>query len=170
MFQQTLRLGVPRRILLMRTANLVIWSVLAILMASSKGTAADPPPSFNKDVMPVLTKYCFACHTAGTAKGGISLDSFAALTKMGKKGTLVVASKPEESLLVKVVTGQGKLMPPKKSKERPTEAEIAKVKVWITAGAKDDTARTSLERETVLSMVAGFNQPLPARRGSFFDH
>ena len=56
----------------------------------------------------------------------------------GKSGPVVVAGKPEESLLLKrIVSGQ---MPPEKQAkelavELPTEAETNKIRAWIAAGA-----------------------------------
>jgi len=60
------------------------------------------------------------------------------LTKKGRKGTLVVPEKPDESRLLLTMGGKGKQMPPR-NKPQPTADEIAKVREWVKAGARDDT-------------------------------
>jgi mono/diheme cytochrome c family protein len=104
-----------------------------------KVTAADePPPSFSRDVKPFLTNYCQNCHSGRRAKGGYSVETYANLFKRGKKGgPMVVAGKPDESRLLMTLAGRAKRMPPRDS-DQPTADEVAKVKAWIAAGARDD--------------------------------
>ena len=99
------------------------------------------PPSYTKDVKPFLTTYCTNCHNAKLPRSGFSLDSYDALTKGGRKGPAVVAGNPDKSVLVRVLTGKGKKMPPAKNKNQPKAEEIAVLKAWITAGAMDDTPK-----------------------------
>jgi mono/diheme cytochrome c family protein len=99
--------------------------------------AADPPPSYAKEIRPFLSNYCQGCHSGRRAKSGYSVENYTALVKNGKKGPLVVPGKPDESRLTLCLDGKGKPMPPKKS-DQPTAEEIAKVRAWIKAGAKDD--------------------------------
>lgn len=121
-----------------RVASLLTVVVAGLWMAPAVRAADDP--SYAKDVKPFLTKYCVSCHMGEKPKGGVTLDSFEGLTKNAKK-KVVVAGKPTMSLLVTSMEKQGeKKMPPRKEKNQPTAAEIAKIKAWITAGAKDDSA------------------------------
>jgi mono/diheme cytochrome c family protein len=103
-------------------------------------TAADdpPPPSYTKDVKPFMTTYCISCHNARRPRAGVSVETFADLTKAGRRGALVVPEKPEDSRLLSVLAGKGKPMPPRKAPQ-PTVEEIGKVHDWIKAGAADDT-------------------------------
>lgn len=122
--------------------------LVGIVLALAAGTAAaqTPPPSYMQDVKPLLTKYCADCHGANQAKAGYKVDTFDALTKAGKKGALVVANNANQSLLVKVLSGQGaKIMPPRTATAKPTPAEITKIKNWITAGAKDDSKAAMID-------------------------
>jgi len=100
--------------------------------------AAENAASFVKDVKPFLENYCEGCHSGRRPKAGYGVDSFAALMKAGKKGTLVVPGKPDESRLIMSMAGKGKPMPPRRS-EQPKAEEVAKVREWIKAGAKDDS-------------------------------
>jgi len=111
--------------------------VAALAVFAGGASAADP--TFTKDVKPFLTKYCAECHTAKEAKSGYNFDTFAGLTKAGKKGAAVVPSQPEKSLLILTMTGGAKAMPPKKSANKPTKEEIDMIRSWIKAGAKDDS-------------------------------
>lgn len=118
--------------------RVALLGVAAVLGASGVVRAAGDPPSYTKDVVPFLTTYCMDCHNSDKAKSGYSVETFAGLTKMGKKGALVVPAKPDESRLLLALAGKGKQMPPRKAAQPKTE-EIAKVRDWIKAGAKDDT-------------------------------
>jgi mono/diheme cytochrome c family protein len=124
---------------------LVLCCALAIaplVSADPTPPAADPPPSFTKDIKPFLGNYCQGCHTGRRAKSGYSVESYAALLKNGRKGPLVVPGKPDESRLTMCMDGKGKPMPPTRS-EQPTAEEIAKVRAWIEAGARDDKPAAS---------------------------
>ena len=96
-------------------------------------------PSYVTDVQPFLTRYCAQCHNPEKPKDGHDVTTYAALTRSGKKGVLVVPGKSAESRLIVTMEGKGKPMPPGKSPQ-PTPEEIAKVTAWIDAGAEDDTA------------------------------
>src|SRR5262249_39582663 len=95
-------------------------------------------------------------------KGGVTLDTFEGLTKNARK-KVVVAGKPTMSLLVTSMEGKGeKKMPPRKEKTQPTGAEIAKIKAWVSAGAKDDSAIGMLPmmRDELLALLFEHNEAL----------
>jgi hypothetical protein len=117
-------------------------ALILALLAARPALAADEP-SYTKDVKPFLENYCTSCHNASRPKSGYNLDEYAALLKGGRKGPAVVAGKPDKSMLLKTLEGGAKKMPPRKYSEQPTAKEIARVKAWIAAGARDDTEKTS---------------------------
>ena len=119
----------------MRPATLL--TLAATLLAGTTATAADAP-SFTKDVKPFLKTYCVECHGGDKTKAGLDLSTYDGLMKGGKK-KVITAGKPDDSGLVKVLTGGGKQMPPKTYKSQPTAKEIDVIKAWIKDGAKDDT-------------------------------
>src|SRR5271157_3225815 len=103
-------------------------------------------PSYSKDVRPFLTKYCLECHNAKTMKGSLSLETHKAMMDGSDGGAVVVAGKPDDSRLVLLLEHEDKpVMPPPKAKFQPTKAEIALVRAWIKAGAKDDAAKVKVE-------------------------
>ena len=46
---------------------------------------ADNAPDFNTHVLPILNKYCSACHNVDDASGKLVLDNFDQLMKGGEK-------------------------------------------------------------------------------------
>jgi hypothetical protein len=114
-----------------------LLGALGLLLSAGMARAADAP-SYTKDVKPFLAKYCTDCHNARKAKAGVNLEDFQALMKGGRKGVMVVPNKPDQSRLVRTMEGGKPVMPPRKYAQQPTRAEIALVRAWIAAGAKDD--------------------------------
>jgi WD40 repeat protein len=117
-----------------------------IALVSSSAVAAAQAPSYSKQVQPFFTRYCVECHNAKEPEGGLNLESHKALLEGGGRGASVEAGKPDTSRLVRMMEGKLKpVMPPKKSKQ-PTPSEVALVRAWVLAGARDDgsAARASL--------------------------
>ena len=101
--------------------------------------AADPKPDpakaeyFEKRVRPLLADHCQQCHGPDKQKGGLRLDSRAALLAGGDSGPAVVPGKPGESRLVKAVGYDGDLrMPPK---TRLDANQVAVLTAWVEMGA-----------------------------------
>jgi hypothetical protein len=91
---------------------------------------------FESKVRPLLIQNCHECHStkAKKQKGGLLLDSRAAILAGGDTGPAVVPGHPEKSLLIEAVRQtNGKLMMPKKGKLRPQE--IAILEEWVARGA-----------------------------------
>src|SRR5207249_10293332 len=47
---------------------------------------ADPPIDYTREVKPILSRHCYSCHGEKAKKGGLRLDSAAALLKGGSSG------------------------------------------------------------------------------------
>ena len=62
----------------------------ALLLCAGRTWADDAPPSYVKDVRPLLNKYCVDCHKTGMKKGGANLESYESIMKGGKNGAVVV--------------------------------------------------------------------------------
>jgi WD40 repeat protein len=122
----------------MYTLSLTAAALLAPGLAA--GPAAAPPPSYSKQVKPLLTRYCVECHNAREPEGDLVLESYKSLMEGGRHGAAVVPGKPDVSRLVRMVEGKLKpFMPPRKAKQ-PTPAEVAVLRAWVAAGARDDGA------------------------------
>ena len=99
---------------------------------------------FEKRVRPVLVERCYECHGEKKQKGGLRLDSAAAVAKGGDSGAALVPGQPEKSLLIKVISWSDPdlQMPPK---NKLPDAEIAALTEWVKTGAHDP--RTNLQSE-----------------------
>jgi hypothetical protein len=111
-------------------------SVLACNIASVQ--AEGPPVSYSRDVKPILSNHCYACHgpDEGRRKAKLRLDVRAnAVRKAIKPGHAA------KSPLVERVTSDDpeEVMPPPRSKRPPlTAVQVATLKRWIDQGAKFD--------------------------------
>ena len=101
---------------------------------------ADTPVSFNRDIRPILSNNCFACHgpDEGQRKTKFHFD-----TQEGaflKKG-VIVPGNAAESLLIEHVTHEDpeQRMPPLDSGRSLTQKQIDLLRRWIDEGAKWDT-------------------------------
>lgn len=93
--------------------------------------------SFARQVWPVLRQHCWSCHSGEKAEGHLRFDNQEHFTKGGESGPVLVAGKPDESLLIEQVSGAKPAMPPKRP---PLSGEqVALLRGWIAAGAKIDS-------------------------------
>ncbi len=94
---------------------------------------AQPPEKkvdFAHDVVPILKARCAKCHTNGTYKGSLSLDTRESLLRK----RAATPGKSAESEMIKRVTSDDKefRMPPEG--ERLSAKEVATLKAWIEEG------------------------------------
>ncbi len=99
---------------------------------------------FEQQVVPILKRRCYECHShaSAKAKGGLVLDSRQGWEQGGVSGKAIVPSQPEESLLIAAVRYEGLEMPPQ---QKLPAAEIAVLEKWVSLGAPDQ--RKSPERK-----------------------
>ncbi|MFO0903951.1 MAG: PSD1 and planctomycete cytochrome C domain-containing protein [Pirellulales bacterium] len=98
--------------------------------------AAEEATDYLQNVKPLLAKRCYACHGALQQKGGLRLDTAAALRVGGESGSPIASDSPDASLLLKVVTGEaGFRMPPANEGAPLTAAEVDLIRKWLQAGA-----------------------------------
>ncbi len=109
----------------------MIFAVLAAL-------AAAQTPRFEKDVLPVFTKYCFTCHGQSSPKLGLDLRTAAGVMKGSHNGPVIAKGQPEESLLWKKVSSRQ--MPPAIYGQKIPDSDLDLVKKWIEGGAPSDAA------------------------------
>ena len=105
---------------------------LLLMFQSIPSPAAEPAPvDFAHEVLPILETHCAECHTDGTYKGSLSMDTRAMLLD----SEVVVPGKPGESeLITRVATDDiFTQMPPDGEGERLSEAEVAVLRRWIEA-------------------------------------
>ncbi len=119
------------------------WQCVAVLLIAvarpmATGAADDRIgiDLFEARIRPVLVRECYACHSTGakSIKGGLRLDSRAAVRAGGDSGPILVPGKPGESLLMEALRYEGTAMPPK---GKLSDAVIADFARWIELGAPD---------------------------------
>ena len=93
---------------------------------------------FEKHVRPLLSRRCYACHSADSdpVEGGLRLDTRAGWQAGGDSGAALVPGKPAESRLLQAVLYQDPnlAMPPDGALP---EREIVILRTWIEMGAPD---------------------------------
>ena len=92
---------------------------------------------FHDRIQPLLEKHCVSCHGPEKAKGKLRLDSGDDLHDLTRDFPLVVAGKPEESLLLELVlleADDDDRMPPPDEPGLSAE-ELADFTAWVEAGA-----------------------------------
>lgn len=96
--------------------------------------------SYVRDVVPILELHCVECHNPDKAKGDFDATSVPTLILPGKKaGPGVLPGKPDESSIVEYIRGAKRPQMPK-GEEPISEQELHIIRMWIAAGALDDTA------------------------------
>ncbi|RPH47319.1 MAG: DUF1549 domain-containing protein, partial [Planctomycetota bacterium] len=101
--------------------------VLALLIG---GGDPDAAVHFQERVLPLLRARCISCHGPEKQKGGLRLDSRAAVLKGGDSGPAIVAGDPPKSLLLQAVnqTHPEIKMPPK---EKLAADQVEALARWI---------------------------------------
>lgn len=94
---------------------------------------------FNRDVRPILSEKCFACHgpDEGARKSKLRLDVRAEALKDREGFRPIVPGAPAESdLIVRIQsTDPDEVMPPPKEHHTITPAEVATLTQWVKEGA-----------------------------------
>jgi hypothetical protein len=119
----------------MRLSAAVALVVLTGGLRPPLAGAAEPVDAefFEKKVRPVLLAHCVGCHGPEKQKGGLRLDSRAAVLKGGDTGPAVNVTDPAKSLLLQMIRYDGDVkMPPK---GRLAGADAAVLTAWVSGGA-----------------------------------
>ncbi|MFN0067458.1 MAG: PSD1 and planctomycete cytochrome C domain-containing protein [Limisphaerales bacterium] len=119
------------------------WPGLLALTAGLwlSGARAAAPVSFNRDIRPILSDHCFACHGPDekTRKAGLRLDLAEEALKPAKSGkpALVTAQPDASELVARVLSSDpDEVMPPPELKKPLKAEQIELLRRWIAEGAK----------------------------------
>jgi hypothetical protein len=110
-----------------RIKTRLLRRVLALIVLSAWPCAA---ANYEKEIRPLLTKYCLDCHSTEKQKGELDLERFTSLSHVIKEPKVWLGVQEQISL------GE---MPPKE-KPQPSAAEKERLQKWVTA-ALDEAAR-----------------------------
>jgi hypothetical protein len=117
--------------------RLLIFS-LTVSVSVSTASAADI--DFNRDIRPILSNKCFACHGPDEhdRKADLRLDTHAGAVEDRKGSIAIVPGNPDKSDMVErmLTTDADDIMPPPESHKKLEKAEIALLTRWIKEGAE----------------------------------
>ncbi|MEY2821723.1 MAG: hypothetical protein RL105_1295, partial [Verrucomicrobiota bacterium] len=110
-----------------------------ILFAFAASAAAAPKLDFNRDIRPILSDNCFACHgfDAKKRKADLRLDTAEGAYAVNDGVQAVKPGDPEGSELIKRLLSKDpeEVMPPPDSHKQLTPAQIETLRRWIAEGA-----------------------------------
>jgi ankyrin repeat protein len=118
-----------------------MWALLAVLpFASPAAQTPKPRPAaatvdYARDVKPILSQNCYACHGPEAQQSGLRLDLRQNALRGGDYGPVIIPGKSAESRLIRrLVDGDGGLqMPP----SGPLSSEeIGILRAWVDQGAE----------------------------------
>ena len=120
--------------------------ILMLNSAPAAKAASAPHPSsakvdFNRDIRPIFSDICSACHGPddNKRKAGLRLDVKESALKPNKSGEIaIVPGNASQSALIKRVTStdDDERMPPVKTGKKLTAAQIDLLRRWIEQGAE----------------------------------
>jgi hypothetical protein len=118
-----------------------LLAVLVCLSAGRLAVAAESRLDFNRDVRPILSDRCFACHGPDNEDrhAGLRLDDRgAAIAALESGSTAIMPGKPESSELIVRITSTDPdvVMPPPRVNKPLTAAEAEILRRWIAEGAE----------------------------------
>jgi mono/diheme cytochrome c family protein len=116
-----------------RNAMRILIGLIAFSLASLSSSSALADDDLFAPVAGILEKRCVECHSADEKKGGLSLQTRAALLAGGDSGPAITPGKTSGHVLLEMITGEKPEMP--KTGPKLTVAEVASIQKWIAAGA-----------------------------------
>jgi hypothetical protein len=121
--------------------SVLFWATTTLPLWAGEGVVAPRPVDFTRDIKPILTNNCYACHGPDTSKrrAGLRLDHRDEAVRTLKSGTAaVVPGDSARSALFQRISADddGQRMPPPKSGKKLTTEQIDLLKRWLDAGAK----------------------------------
>ena len=120
---------------------LVSTAVASVAAKPSRQAAGPRHLDFNRDIRPILSENCFACHgpDKNKRKAGLRLDrSEEATAKLESGRRAVVPGDVGKSFILKVISSadDDERMPPQKTGKRLNKEQIEVLREWIAQGAK----------------------------------
>lgn len=113
--------------------NIKLSCSVLLFIASSGSAKID----FNREIRPILSEHCFACHGLDDPQGGLRLDFAEFAYKGGKSGfpAITPGDLEESEILHRVVsTEEDDQMPPKGEPLKPEQIKL--LRQWIASGAE----------------------------------
>lgn len=116
-----------------------IFAPMGAVAQKAKRPAPPIVPSFEKDVAPVVGKYCTSCHSGADSPGGIVLP----------KGLTGTDALKKAAMWSKVAKNVANLHMPPQGMPAPSKAERARLVAWVDGAFKEDCNLSDPGRVTI---------------------
>jgi mono/diheme cytochrome c family protein len=116
---------------------------LGVPGSTPAAAAAEPPASFQEDVLPVFLGRCVSCHSAPNGEGykasGLNLTTYKGVMAGTKFGAMVIPGDPDSSNLMRLLDWRvsPQLRMPH-NKKQLSVCDRDAIRTWIRQGAKDN--------------------------------
>jgi mono/diheme cytochrome c family protein len=110
-----------------------------LLLAATPGAFAQDQKTGQsvtyRDIGPIFQSKCASCHSGPRAANGLHLDSYQGVMDGARAGKVLVPGNPQQSELVRRLTGTSKPQMPKNGPPFLPENQISLIEKWIAGGA-----------------------------------
>ncbi|MBL8817808.1 MAG: PSD1 domain-containing protein [Planctomyces sp.] len=118
----------------------IAMALIATAFGAGRSVTADEPVQFGRDILPILSANCYACHGPDEhdRKGELRLDIESDALGEHAGGRPVVPGQPDESTIFQRLTSTDAdvVMPPPDSNKTLKPEQIALIRRWIAEGGK----------------------------------
>ena len=119
---------------------LIGCALISIGAGNADSAESTPRLSYNRDVRPILSEYCWHCHgpDKNQRQGELRLDDRADSVRNRDGHAAIVPGKPEQSsILARLTTAdRDERMPPVETQRTLTAAQVETIRRWIAEGAE----------------------------------
>ncbi|HEY3788390.1 MAG TPA: c-type cytochrome domain-containing protein [Urbifossiella sp.] len=143
-----------------------LLALAVVVFPQMEVRAADP--TYWQDVRPILRKHCTVCHserklTELDVSAGLALDKPELIRKGSKAGKVpvLVPGKPDESLMVALLTTKDKRRAMPLDADPLPAADVAVIRKWVSTGAAEGTRPKESEAAIVGPAVSANVRKLP---------
>jgi WD40 repeat protein len=134
--------------------------VLLGTVASLPARAADMPPTFNDNVLPIFREKCCSCHNPDKKKGGLDLTSHGQAMAGGSSGEVIAAGDADSSHLWQLVSHASEPKMPPESDKLPADM-LDTIRRWIVGGAIERSGDAPVARKTTAIALAADAAAVP---------
>ncbi len=118
----------------------MIYRLLFVFSLLADYLTAAEPVQFSREVLPILSLNCYACHGPDEheRKGKLRLDLEAEAKREHEEGFPIVPGQPDQSTIISrlLTTDPDEVMPPPKAHKTVKPAQVETLRRWISEGAK----------------------------------
>lgn len=121
----------------------------------TSNTVAEERLSFDKDVAPILNKYCAGCHSDTDKEGEFSVISLSSLLTGASEGKVIVSGDPQGSRLMQVLVSESEDRMPPEGEPAPSAEDIQAIRAWINQGEFEQ----QLDRQSKMAFSTSLKIP-----------